>query len=282
MGLLNGWMYYRWDVTRMPVWITQINSKYSEPHAQEVLEWIRTLTGEPDNVSGDPDNVYEHLRDGTLLCKYVLDSDFVWLSTHFTDLIGWPQTGQRDPTRHRQENPAEQDGVQVHGKHQHVFRGRQVFRSAHSGTFPDGWSVGKAEPQLCHHLSSITRTQSKNHHWPDQQTRQTTVFILIFKLKTGIQVRKTFDRTQRGREEWTWIYRRAIACRSNCDFSPVRNQYRSQSERNEFRQHPAYVKKENQQKHWPWNLTFFYIFVSIKTAQKEVCVETAIFAIYCF
>merc|ERR1712136_311833 len=31
--------------------------------------WIRTLTGEPDNVSGDPDNVYEHLRDGTLLCK---------------------------------------------------------------------------------------------------------------------------------------------------------------------------------------------------------------------
>jgi len=58
-------------VTKTPVWITQINSKYSESHAQEVLEWIRELTGEPDNVSGDPENVYEHLRDGTLLCKYV-------------------------------------------------------------------------------------------------------------------------------------------------------------------------------------------------------------------
>ena len=48
----------------------QINSKYSEEHAQEVLEWIRELTGEPDNTSGDPDNIYQHLRDGTLLCKY--------------------------------------------------------------------------------------------------------------------------------------------------------------------------------------------------------------------
>ena len=48
----------------------QINSKYSEDHAREVLEWVRELTGEPDNVSGDADNLYEHLRDGTLLCKY--------------------------------------------------------------------------------------------------------------------------------------------------------------------------------------------------------------------
>merc|ERR1712116_98200 len=68
----------------------KINSKYSESHAQEVLEWIRELTGEPDNVSGDPENVYEHLRDGTL---------------------------------------------------------------------PDSGSVGKAEPQLRHHLPSIARTQ---------------------------------------------------------------------------------------------------------------------------
>jgi hypothetical protein len=49
--------------------LRQINSKYSEEHAQEVLEWIRELTGEPDNTSGDPDNIYQHLRDGTLLCK---------------------------------------------------------------------------------------------------------------------------------------------------------------------------------------------------------------------
>jgi len=47
----------------------KINSKYSEDHAREVLEWVRELTGEPDNVSGDADNLYEHLRDGTLLCK---------------------------------------------------------------------------------------------------------------------------------------------------------------------------------------------------------------------
>lgn len=50
-------------------------SKYSEEHAQEVLEWIRELTGQPDNVSGDPDNLYQHLRDGTLLCKYVMLSE---------------------------------------------------------------------------------------------------------------------------------------------------------------------------------------------------------------
>ena len=44
-------------------------SKYSEDHAREVLEWIHELTGEPSDLSGQPDNVYEHLKDGTLLCK---------------------------------------------------------------------------------------------------------------------------------------------------------------------------------------------------------------------
>lgn len=46
-------------------------SKYNEDHAREVMEWINALTGEPSNTSGDPENVYQHLRDGTLLCKYV-------------------------------------------------------------------------------------------------------------------------------------------------------------------------------------------------------------------
>ncbi|XP_063704046.1 myophilin isoform X2 [Culicoides brevitarsis] len=47
----------------------QINSKYSDELAQECLEWIREITGEAINVSGDMDNFYETLKDGTLLCK---------------------------------------------------------------------------------------------------------------------------------------------------------------------------------------------------------------------
>ncbi len=44
-------------------------SKYSEDLAREVLEWINQIMGEPSNVSGDPDNFFEQLRDGVLLCK---------------------------------------------------------------------------------------------------------------------------------------------------------------------------------------------------------------------
>lgn len=47
----------------------KINSKYSEELAEECLEWIRVITGEPDNTSGDMDNFYEVLKDGTVLCK---------------------------------------------------------------------------------------------------------------------------------------------------------------------------------------------------------------------
>ncbi|CAH2106197.1 unnamed protein product [Euphydryas editha] len=46
-----------------------INSKYSEELAEECLEWIRQIIGEPDNTSGDMDNFYEVLKDGTILCK---------------------------------------------------------------------------------------------------------------------------------------------------------------------------------------------------------------------
>jgi len=47
----------------------KIMSKYSEDHAREVLEWIHEITGMPDDLSGNPDNIFEQLRDGTLLCK---------------------------------------------------------------------------------------------------------------------------------------------------------------------------------------------------------------------
>ena len=47
----------------------KIDSKYSEADACEVLEWIRNLTGHPDDVSGDQDNVYNVLRDGMVLCE---------------------------------------------------------------------------------------------------------------------------------------------------------------------------------------------------------------------
>lgn len=47
----------------------QINSKYSDELAQECLEWIKEITGEPINTSGDQDNFYEVLKNGVILCK---------------------------------------------------------------------------------------------------------------------------------------------------------------------------------------------------------------------
>lgn len=49
----------------------QINSKYSEELAAESLEWIKEITSEPINTSGDPDNFFEVLKDGVLLCKLI-------------------------------------------------------------------------------------------------------------------------------------------------------------------------------------------------------------------
>uniref|UniRef100_A0A023F9W3 Transgelin n=1 Tax=Triatoma infestans TaxID=30076 RepID=A0A023F9W3_TRIIF len=49
----------------------KINSKYNEDHAQECLEWIKIITNEPINTSGDMDNFFEILKDGTLLCRLV-------------------------------------------------------------------------------------------------------------------------------------------------------------------------------------------------------------------
>ncbi|XP_041970191.1 myophilin-like [Aricia agestis] len=49
----------------------RINSKYNNDIAQETLEWIKQITGENIKTDGDADNLYEVLKDGTLLCKLV-------------------------------------------------------------------------------------------------------------------------------------------------------------------------------------------------------------------
>lgn len=53
------------------VFSLQINSKYSDELAAECLEWIKEVTGEPINTSGDMDNFFEVLKDGVILCKLV-------------------------------------------------------------------------------------------------------------------------------------------------------------------------------------------------------------------
>jgi len=47
----------------------RIMNKYNDEHAMEVLEWIKQITNENINTSGEMDNFYEVLKDGTLLCK---------------------------------------------------------------------------------------------------------------------------------------------------------------------------------------------------------------------
>uniref|UniRef100_A0A1B6CS28 Transgelin n=1 Tax=Clastoptera arizonana TaxID=38151 RepID=A0A1B6CS28_9HEMI len=49
----------------------KINSKYSEELAQESLEWIKEVTNENISTSGDMDNFFEVLKDGTLLCRLI-------------------------------------------------------------------------------------------------------------------------------------------------------------------------------------------------------------------
>jgi len=49
----------------------KIMSKYNEEHANEVLEWIKAVTGKDINTSGDSENFFEVLKDGTLLCQLV-------------------------------------------------------------------------------------------------------------------------------------------------------------------------------------------------------------------
>jgi hypothetical protein len=49
----------------------KILSKYNVQHAHEVLEWIAEITNKSINTSGEMDNFYDVLKDGTLLCELV-------------------------------------------------------------------------------------------------------------------------------------------------------------------------------------------------------------------
>jgi hypothetical protein len=39
--------------------------------AHEALEWVSEMIGEQFDTSGDMDNVYEQLKNGQKLCKYI-------------------------------------------------------------------------------------------------------------------------------------------------------------------------------------------------------------------
>lgn len=44
-------------------------SKYNEEEAHYLLEWIKQISGENIDTSGEHGNFHELLKDGTLLCK---------------------------------------------------------------------------------------------------------------------------------------------------------------------------------------------------------------------
>lgn len=49
----------------------RVNSKYVPEVAEEVLKWVKTVTGESFSTAGDQDNFHTVLKDGSILCKLI-------------------------------------------------------------------------------------------------------------------------------------------------------------------------------------------------------------------
>ena len=49
-----------------------MNSKYDPELSHQILVWMKELLNEDINTSGEKDDFYETLRDGTVLCRSVL------------------------------------------------------------------------------------------------------------------------------------------------------------------------------------------------------------------
>ncbi|VDO94445.1 unnamed protein product [Soboliphyme baturini] len=49
----------------------QQRAKFNETEAHNLLEWMKAVTKEGFDTSGDLNNFYEQLKDGVLLCKFV-------------------------------------------------------------------------------------------------------------------------------------------------------------------------------------------------------------------
>ncbi|KAL1419375.1 hypothetical protein MTO96_005449 [Rhipicephalus appendiculatus] len=50
---------------------SKIQSKYDPELAGQLLAWVKDVTGQDINTSGDMDNFYDTLKDGVLLCHLV-------------------------------------------------------------------------------------------------------------------------------------------------------------------------------------------------------------------
>ena len=46
-----------------------MNAKYDPELSSQLLEWMGEVIGQSINTSGEKDNLYEVLKDGTLLCR---------------------------------------------------------------------------------------------------------------------------------------------------------------------------------------------------------------------
>ncbi|UJR33997.1 hypothetical protein I4U23_021412 [Adineta vaga] len=49
----------------------KIQSKYDVAQAHQALEWVSEMIGEQFDTNGEPDNVYDQLKDGRKLCQLI-------------------------------------------------------------------------------------------------------------------------------------------------------------------------------------------------------------------